>query len=268
MKPGYEEHTRGLVERHLVPHFGARDLRELREEDLLAFVQKKLERASPRPRSGARSGRFAARARGSSQRAARAEPRRWDRSARRRVAVREARETRTVEAWSAEEARTLLEVAVIPAHEPPTRSAVLLGRDAARGGARAPLGGGGLQPPAHRGAPFVSKGRLGSPKSGRVAWWHSRRSRLRALRPPRRAPAGDPRARLARGAPWVFCSETGGLLDERNVERAWYAIRAGRRSGAFARSSSTRRGIPTRRWPSRPEEPALVAGSSGITHPT
>lgn len=42
MKATYAKLTEGLIENHLIPHFGARDLRELREGDMLAFIRAKL----------------------------------------------------------------------------------------------------------------------------------------------------------------------------------------------------------------------------------
>jgi hypothetical protein len=38
MKPSYEAHTDRLIENHLIPFFGASDLRELGEEDLLRYI--------------------------------------------------------------------------------------------------------------------------------------------------------------------------------------------------------------------------------------
>ena len=43
MKPSYEILTSGLIKNHLVPFFGSRDLRQIREADLLAFVREKLD---------------------------------------------------------------------------------------------------------------------------------------------------------------------------------------------------------------------------------
>ena len=43
MKPSYEIVTKGLIEKHLVPFFGDRDLREIEQPDLLRFIQVKLE---------------------------------------------------------------------------------------------------------------------------------------------------------------------------------------------------------------------------------
>jgi site-specific recombinase XerC len=43
MKLSYETLTRGHIETHLAPHFRGRDLREIRETDLLAFVRAKLD---------------------------------------------------------------------------------------------------------------------------------------------------------------------------------------------------------------------------------
>jgi hypothetical protein len=42
MKASYEESTRRAIEKHLAPYFGNRDLREIREADLLGFVQFKM----------------------------------------------------------------------------------------------------------------------------------------------------------------------------------------------------------------------------------
>jgi len=42
-KPSYERSARGVVENHLIPSFGAMDLREIRESHLLVFVREKLE---------------------------------------------------------------------------------------------------------------------------------------------------------------------------------------------------------------------------------
>jgi len=55
-KLSFERESLAIIERHLAPHFGARDLRELREADLLAYIGEKLERGRktpkyPRPRS-------------------------------------------------------------------------------------------------------------------------------------------------------------------------------------------------------------------------
>jgi integrase len=43
MKPGYAMCVSGTIENHLAPFFGSKDLREIREEDLLAFAQAKLD---------------------------------------------------------------------------------------------------------------------------------------------------------------------------------------------------------------------------------
>ena len=43
LKLSYEVLTGGLIENHLVPYFGSKDLREIRESDLLGFVQKKMD---------------------------------------------------------------------------------------------------------------------------------------------------------------------------------------------------------------------------------
>ena len=43
MKPSYAVLTRGLIKNHLAPHFGERDLREIRETDILDFIRAKRE---------------------------------------------------------------------------------------------------------------------------------------------------------------------------------------------------------------------------------
>ena len=43
MKPSYEESVRGLICNHLVPYFGDKDLRNIREADLLSFTRSKLD---------------------------------------------------------------------------------------------------------------------------------------------------------------------------------------------------------------------------------
>ena len=117
MKPSYERNVRGLIERHLVPHFGSKDLREIREEDLLGFVRAKLEEglSAPTIRNA-----LAALARVFSL-AVRAETVSRNPATRlgelmRRVDRRAAKETRQVDAWTREEVETLLRVA--REHEP------------------------------------------------------------------------------------------------------------------------------------------------------
>lgn len=43
MKPSYEESVRGLIRNHLVPYFGNKELRDIREADLLSFTRTKLD---------------------------------------------------------------------------------------------------------------------------------------------------------------------------------------------------------------------------------
>jgi hypothetical protein len=43
MKPNCEQLTRGHIENHLAPYFKNRDLREIREADLLRFIRVKLD---------------------------------------------------------------------------------------------------------------------------------------------------------------------------------------------------------------------------------
>lgn len=43
LKPATVDLTEGIIENHLVPYFGSRDLRGIRESDLLAFIRRKLD---------------------------------------------------------------------------------------------------------------------------------------------------------------------------------------------------------------------------------
>jgi len=49
-KPSFASESLAIIERHLAPYFGARDLRELREADLLAYIGEKLERGRMTPK--------------------------------------------------------------------------------------------------------------------------------------------------------------------------------------------------------------------------
>ena len=42
MKPTYQALTSGLIRNHLIPHFGSKDLREIRDADLLDYIRAKM----------------------------------------------------------------------------------------------------------------------------------------------------------------------------------------------------------------------------------
>jgi len=144
-----------------------------------------------------------------------------------RVARREAAEATQVDAWTRTEAETLLQLA--EAHEPRFASLLrfLLSTGARRSEAL------GLQ---WEGVNFdragitirraLTKGIPVTPKSGRgrtIAMAPTLASALFDLLAQRRVQC------LQRGwaevPPWVFCSETGSPLDERNVTRSWDRLR-------------------------------------------
>jgi integrase len=112
MKRSYEKTVHGLIERHLVPHFGTQDLREIREEDLLGFVRVKLD-AGLSPATIRNALAALARVFSLAVREGRVtrNPAARLGELMRRVGRREATEVKQVEAWTREEVETLLKVA-------------------------------------------------------------------------------------------------------------------------------------------------------------
>jgi integrase len=228
MKPAYRKLTHGLIENHLAPHFGSRDLRELRESDLLEFVRHKLDAdLSPRFIRNAlsvlrRVCNLLVRD-GALQRNPAAGIGELMRRVGRAVAV----ETEEVQAWAPTEIEGL--VASAKAHEPgfaPFLTLLLstgLRRGEALGLQWADVDFDGRRLSVRR---AVTSQGLTTPKSGkarRVVLTGSLASELLDLLGTRRREA------MARGWPevpaWVFCSDSGTAPDPSNIERVWRRVR-------------------------------------------
>ena len=228
MKPAYRKLTHGLIENHLAPHFGSRDLRELREAELLDFIRVKLEDdLSPR---------FIRNALSVLRRVCNLlvregvlprNPAAGIGELMRRVGQALAVEVEEVQAWTPREIEGLL--ASARAHEPGFAPllAVLLATGLRRGEALGlqwsdvDFDGGRVM--VRR---AVTSQGLTTPKSGkarRVAVPASLASELLDLLGTRRREAmgkGWPEV-----PPWVFCSESGSAPDPSNVERVWRRVR-------------------------------------------
>jgi integrase len=228
MKPTYAKLTEGLIENHLVPYFGSTDLREIRESDLLGFVQRM---------------QASGRAPGTIQNALSALRRVCSLLVREKVMTTNpatgigkivnqiqrasAAETKEVEAWSHAEAEILLRVAAEaePRFAPFLR--VLLSTGMRRGEALGlkwsdiDLDAGYLT--IRR---SITLGGISTPKSGKA-----RRIRLSpALAETLFDLLGERRRQcIAKGwrevPEWVFCSEVGTAWGPRNVIRIWERVR-------------------------------------------
>jgi integrase len=218
----------GLVEHHLVPFFGKKDLREIGEADLLDYIGAKVEAGHKSAtilnalsivrrvlNIALRDGLIARNpANGIGRLIA-------------RVARRENAQVTVVEAWTRQEAETLM--AVAQEHEP--RFAPFLRFVLSTGARRSEaLGLEWRDVDFNRGRIMIvralTKGIAVTPKSGK--------SRI-ILMPPgladalfvllaRRQQESVDRNRTSI-PPWVFCSSAGTALDERNVTRSWYRVR-------------------------------------------
>jgi len=228
LSASYERTAAGIIDHHLVPFFGPRLLAELREPDLLEFIGQKLDSGlSPATVSNSlsvlRRVLNLAAQEGHVTRNPAARIGQLMRQAGRRVAT----EVTRVDAWTRDEVATLL--ALAREHEPRFYPALLFL----------------LSTGAHRGEALglrwedilfsdrrvlirraLVHGQLVTPKSGRarhVVLSRDLTAALEALFEERRRQA------LARGWPelpsHVFCAETGGPLDERNLVRSWHRLR-------------------------------------------
>jgi integrase len=250
-KPSYQETSLSLIDRHLVPFFGEKDLREISEADLLDYITLKLD-AGLAPTTITTGLSIVRRV---LNLAVRDELISRNSAANlgelmRRVDRRIATEVKIVESWSREEAQTLLRVAAEhePRFEPMLR--FLLSTGARRGEAL------GLQ---WADIDFdrrrilirraITKGICVTPKSGKarsIAMPAGLADTFFDLLTARRQEA------LHRGWPdvpvWVFCSEAGTPIDERNLTARGIECDAERRSRASAPSSSTPHATPSPRW--------------------
>jgi integrase len=228
MKPSYRVLAADVIERHLAPFFRDRDLRELSEEDLLAYTRAKLEAglapATIRNHLSALRRVLSLREReGKITR----NPARGLGSLMRRVGRAIAAETEEAEHWTRAEVEILLGVA----REREPRFAPLLALLVATGLRRGEALG--LQwadvdfdSRALTVRRAITKEGLTTPKSGRsrrVPLTPALAEELLDLLGRRR------REGLARGwadvPPWVFCSEVGTPWEPRNVERSWQRVR-------------------------------------------
>jgi len=228
MKPSYSSVSDRLIEVHLVPFFGAKDLRSVREADLLRFIGAKLDQGlAPKTIQNALSilRRVCSLLVHDDQLAKNPASRVGELI--RRVHKASARETTEVEAWERGEVETL--IAVAREHEP--RFAPLLVLLLSTGLRRGEALGLKWSDVNFEAATItvrraVLKEGISTPKSGRarrVPLTFAATEELLDVLAARRQEA------LNRGWPevpaWVFSSETGGASDPRNVERVWYRIR-------------------------------------------
>ena len=228
MKPSYETNTLGLIERHLAPYFGTRDLREIGEEDLLGFIRVKIDEGLA-PSTIRNALAALARVLSLATRDGRIPRNPATRLGElmRRVDQRGATEVKQADSWRREEVETLLSVA--KEHEP--RFAPLLLLLVSTGIRRGE--GLGLK---WADVDFdrsrisirraITRGGITTPKSGKgraVAMPSGLAEALFDLLAVRREEA----LRFGWGEipEWVFPSEAGTPLDERNLSRAWYRVR-------------------------------------------
>lgn len=227
-KPRYQETSLGLIEKHLVPFFGAMDLREIREQEILDYIRLKLD-AGLAPATIQNGLSIVRRVFSLAIRddLVQRNPAAGLGALMRRVARSTDTQVAQTEAWSRHEVETLLRLAEEhePRFEPLLR--LLLSTGARRGEALglqwADIDFDGRQIAIRR---AITGGSVVTPKSGRartVAMAPTLAERLFNLLAQRRQET------LQRGWPevpdWVFCSEAGTPLDERNVTRSWDRLR-------------------------------------------
>ncbi len=266
-KPRYRETSEGLIRNHLGPFFGAIDIREIRESHLLEFANAKANPArfterswpishtkplraptrrtpktgrqkrpvvapTPRPQSPSTIKNALSLLRSALNHAVREEllsrnPANGVGKVVERIARSHGLETKQVEAWTREEAETLLSLAVQHEARFEPMLHVLFSTGVRRSEAIAlkweDIDFTRQRIHVRRSA---TKGALGTPKNGKsrtIVMAPSLADRLLDLLAERR------QAQISRDWPevpgWVFCSESGGMLDERNVQRTWERLR-------------------------------------------
>jgi len=232
MKPGYRALVAGVIETHLVPFFGSKDLRLLREEDLLRYVSAKLE-AGLAPATIRRHLASLQRVLSIAHREAKIprNPASQLGELMRRVERVAAHEAPEAEAWTREEVAALLAVA----REFEPRFAPLLHFLLATGCRRGEALGLKWEDIDFARSRVmirraITSGQLATPKSGKgraVAMPPALAGELFDLLAVREREAATGRVtQLGSEAPeWVFCSLAGTHLDERNVTRSWSRIR-------------------------------------------
>lgn len=189
-KPRYLETSAGLIERHLVPHFGSKDLREIREADLLDYIRSKVDQGQ-KPATILNALSLVRRVLNLAVREGLLDRNPANGVGRliSRVARREESEVRMVDAWTRDEAATLL--ALAREHEaaplPPWNRGATW-----RGGGTA-LGGRGLRAGADHDPAREHQGAHGDPEEwARPGRGHVAQPGLRPARPARPAPPGVP----------------------------------------------------------------------------
>ena len=227
-KPSFEIESARIIERHLAPHFGSRDLREISDEHLLSYVRLKLDvglapATIQTHLSVLRRVLSLAVQRGDLVR----NPAARLGELMRRVGRRTATEASAVDTWTETEIETLL--ALAGEHEPRIRPAlVVLFSTGMRRGELLGLKWEDVDFARRRIAVRRAHVRTGmtTPKNGRgrfIAMAPALGEQLLDLLAQRR------RECLQRGwadvPDWVFPSETGGLLHPDNFQRTWLRLR-------------------------------------------
>jgi len=227
-KPRFQETSLSVINVHLVPFFGEEDLREIGETDILEYIQVKLD-AGLAPSTILTGLSVVRRVLNLAVRDGLIDrnPAGHLGELMRRVDRRTAKETRVVDSWSRQEAVKLLQIA--EEHEP--RFAPLLRFLLSTGARRGEALGLRWEDVDFEGKwvtirRALTKGVSVTPKSGKarkIAIPPSLANELFDLAAKRRIQA------MQQGWPeipqWVFCSEVGTPLEERNVTRSWHRVR-------------------------------------------